>query len=97
MPKTMISARVDDEIHASLDQLAEATKRSKAFLIADALETYVKQQAWQMRKIDDAFREADETGEFISHEAVEKWLTAWTPKNRLPPPEPDVFKKPRRS
>jgi RHH-type transcriptional regulator, rel operon repressor / antitoxin RelB len=95
MPKIMISARVDEKLNESLEVLAEATQRSKAFLISDALQGYVDRQAWQLRKTDDSFREADESGELTSHEAVSDWLSKWSPDNRLPPPGPDIFKSPR--
>jgi hypothetical protein len=36
MPKIMISARVDEKLNESLEVLAEATQRSKAFLISDS-------------------------------------------------------------
>lgn len=93
MTKTMISARIPEKLGNEIEALAEASRRSKAFLITEALEDYVRRKAWQVKQIDDAVREADESGEFISHEAMAAWMRSWGTADRLPRPTPDVFKK----
>jgi RHH-type transcriptional regulator, rel operon repressor / antitoxin RelB len=93
MAKTMISARVDEKLNEGLEKLAVLTRRSKAFLITDALESYVDYETRLAQKIEAAVKEADESGEFISNEAMMKWLKSWGTPNELPPPEPDIFKK----
>ena len=93
MTKTMISARVEEKLNDELESLAVSTRRSKAFLITEALEDYVKRNAWLVKRIDEAVRAADESGEFISHEAMSKWLLSWGKPDELPPPKPDIFKK----
>ncbi len=95
MGKSMISARIPDELDAKLEGLAAATQRSKAFLLTEALEDYVARQSWQMRKIDAAFKEADESGEWISEAAMEEWVLSLGTDAELPPPQPDVFKTPK--
>lgn len=93
MVKTMISARIPEKLGEELEALAEATRRSKAFLVTEALEDYVRRQAWLVREIDAAVKEADESGEWISHERMSAWLLSWGKPDELPPPEPDIFKK----
>ena len=92
MTKMMISARVDDRINSELERIAADSNRSKAFLITEALENYIGRQAWIEQKIDLAFAEADQSGEWISNEAMEKWLLSLGTENELPPPEPDIFR-----
>lgn len=92
MSKTMISARIPEKLSAEIEALAESTKRSKAYLITEALEDYVQRKAWLVGEINDAVREADESGEFVSHEAVKIWLASLGTDDPLPPPEPDIFK-----
>ena len=92
MTKTMISARIPEKLGVEIEALAQSTKRSKAYLITEALEDYVLRKAWLVKQIDEAVREADESGEFISHEAMEAWLRSWGTPDELPPPEPDIFK-----
>jgi RHH-type rel operon transcriptional repressor/antitoxin RelB len=93
MTKTMISARIPEQLGNDLEALAAATRRSKAFLVTEALEDYVKRRAWLAKRIDDAVREADECGEWISHEKMEAWMLSLGSPNELPPPEPDIHKK----
>ena len=95
MSKTMISARVDEKLNEQLEAMAAASQRSKAFLITEAIESYVDRQRWMEERIDASLKEADESGEYISNEAMVKWLDSWGTENELPPPEPDVFRKPK--
>jgi RHH-type transcriptional regulator, rel operon repressor / antitoxin RelB len=92
MSKTMISARVDVELNEKLEALASSTQRSKAFLITEALEALVAREAWLEERISDAVKFADNTEEWISHEAMEKWVNSLDTDTPLPPPEPDVFR-----
>jgi RHH-type transcriptional regulator, rel operon repressor / antitoxin RelB len=92
MTKTMISARVDVELNEKLEALAVSTQRSKAFLITEAIEALVEREAWLEERIAEAVKLADNTEEWISHEAMEKWVNSLDSDNPLPPPEPDVFR-----
>ena len=93
MNKTMISAQIPEKLGSEIEALAKSTKRSKAFLITEALEDYVHRKAWLVQQIDDAVREADESGVYISGEAMKQWLLSWGTDRELQPPEPDIFKK----
>ena len=95
MTKIMISARIPDELDEKLAALAEMTKRSKAYLLTEALEDYVERKAWLTKNIQDAVKAADESGEFISHEAMERWVDSLGTTHELSPPEPNIFKKHR--
>ena len=86
MTKTMISARVPEKLNTEIEALAEATRRSKAFLITEALEDYVRRQSWLVKQIDEAVREADESGEYVSEEDMSAWLASWGKPGELPPP-----------
>ena len=46
MKSATVSAKIDPAIAEKLDSLAKATARSKSFLVAEAIEKYVKDQAW---------------------------------------------------
>jgi RHH-type transcriptional regulator, rel operon repressor / antitoxin RelB len=92
MTKTMISARVDAELNEKLEALAASTQRSKAFLINEAIDALVQREAWLEERIADAVKIADNSEEWISHEAMEKWVNSLDSDNPLPPPEPDVLR-----
>ncbi len=46
-----VSIRLDDEILGKLDMLTKATERSRAWLMAHAVEQYVQHEAWQIEAI----------------------------------------------
>ena len=84
--KTM-TLRLDADTIAGLDELAHATDRSKAWLAAEAVRTYVALNQWQTKAIRDAVGRANRRdARFVSHEEVDVWLASWgTRKERKPP------------
>lgn len=62
---TTISIRVLSAMREQLEHLAEATGRSKSFLASQALEDYIKREAWQVAAIKKGVAAA-ERGEFAS-------------------------------
>ncbi|MBN9242924.1 MAG: CopG family ribbon-helix-helix protein [Mesorhizobium sp.] len=93
MSDTTFSIRIPDDLRREVDALAKANKRSRSFLVKEALQAYVDEQKAYRDAIKEAIREADETGEFISWGATQHWLKSWGTDNELPPPEPDIFLK----
>ncbi|ABL01430.1 CopG family ribbon-helix-helix protein [Pelobacter propionicus] len=70
-----ISLRIEPEIKTRLESLARVTRRSKSFLVEDALEAYLGVNEWQIRGIMEAVQEADSLGaEWTSHEDLK---AAW--------------------
>ena len=41
-----VSIRLDDDVLSKLDMLTKATERSRAWLMAHAVEQYVQHEAW---------------------------------------------------
>ena len=87
----MISARIPEKLSKDLEALAADTKRSKGYLLTEALQIYVEREAWLLRKIDKAMAAADATDERISQDAMEQWIMSWGTENELPPPKPDTI------
>ena len=73
---TTMTIRLEPELNRRLDQLAEATNRSKSFLAAEALRDFVELNEWQISEIQNALTEAD-AGNFASEEAVRETLNKW--------------------
>jgi RHH-type transcriptional regulator, rel operon repressor / antitoxin RelB len=84
--KTM-TLRLDAVTLQRLDQLAEATERSKAWLAAQAVTAYLEHNEWQTGAIDAAVKRANsDNATFIDHKEVDLWLGSWgNPKERKPP------------
>ena len=63
------TVRLNDATLGALDQLAEKTDRSRAWLITKAIEDYVALNAWQIGKIEAGIVAADE-GDFAGDHDV---------------------------
>lgn len=75
MSSTM-TVRLEDDVKNRLDQLAQATQRSKSYLAAEAIRHFVENNEWQIREIQTALREAD-AGDFASDEDVAVLRGKW--------------------
>ena len=73
---TTMTIRLEDEVRDRLDRLAEATRRSKSFLAAEAIRAFVETNEWQIREIRAALREAD-AGDFASDKDVAALSRKW--------------------
>jgi predicted transcriptional regulator len=56
--------------------LAEATQRSKSFLAAEAIRTYLDSNEWQIAQTQAALKEAD-AGDFASDEDIAALARKW--------------------
>ena len=73
---TTLSIRLEEDVKARLDQLADATNRSKSFLAAEAIRAFVELNEWQIREIQAALQEAD-AGDFAKPSEMTKVLGKW--------------------
>jgi len=76
MKSATISAKLEPSVAKKLDLLAKATARSRSFLVAEAIESYVKDQAWQIQAIQQGIKEAD-MGHFATDKEVKKTFKKW--------------------
>ena len=65
----ILNVRLPVELHGQLEQLVQATGRSKSFLTVEALKSYVSQEQWQIADVQAGLQEADR-GEFASGQEV---------------------------
>lgn len=82
---TTLSVRLDPNVKKRLERLAERTKRSKSFLAAEAIATYVEAEDWQLEEIVAGLAELD-SGRMVQHEKVAKWLRSWGKPAKSAPP-----------
>ena len=68
MSKT-VAARVDDDLAAELDQLAQQTGRTRSVLIEQALRSYVTSERDFLAKVDVGLADL-EAGRLTNHETV---------------------------
>lgn len=82
-----VSIRLDDDVLQKLDVLAKTTERSRAWLMAHAVEQYIEHEAWQIEAIQAtlaSIRQADAA--FASEEEVTRWLASWGGASELEAP-----------
>lgn len=87
-PAVTLSVRISPEIRDELEELAGATGRTKSFLAAEAISSYLNTQAWQIKAIEKAIKKADsKKAKFVDHDKVADWLTSWGTKEEQEPPK----------
>lgn len=82
------SVRLDDELQDRLARLAERMRRTRGWIINEALEEYVSREELQEERYQqslEALREA-EAGDVIEGDEVIAWIESWGTENELPPP-----------
>ena len=72
-----MTIRLEADLKARLDKLADVTHRSKSFLAAEAVREYIELNEWQLHEIQNAITEAD-AGDFASDESVNAVFGKWS-------------------
>lgn len=73
---TTMTVRLEDDVKDRLADLAEATQRSKSFLAAEAIRSYIENNEWQIGEIKAALSEAD-AGDLASDKDVTALAKKW--------------------
>jgi len=73
MPSLPITTRLDKDTIEKLEKLADATKRSKSFLVAEAVDKYLREQEWQVAAIKEGVLEA-EKGDFAADNEIREFF-----------------------
>ena len=77
-PAVTLSVRIPPGVREQLEELSDATGRTKSFLAAEAIEGYVANQAWQVKAIKKAVKKANnKSTPFIEHNNVMDWVNSW--------------------
>lgn len=72
----IMSIRLSDDLAKQLKDLAEATGRTKNFLVVQALRNFLEQEAWQIAEIKKGLAEAD-AGDFATDEEMQELNAKW--------------------
>lgn len=68
-----VSVRLDDETLERVSQMADAMDRPRAWLMAQAIKSYVEREDWFIREVEKG-RESAEAGRLIDHKDIKaKW------------------------
>ena len=69
MKTVTIGARISEQLDRDLARLSAATGRSKSWLVADALTSYVESEKAFLEAVEEGLK-AYEEGRVVDHEAV---------------------------
>lgn len=74
---SVVSIRADSALLSQFTSLAEATGRTRSFLINQAMREFVEREFWQVAAIQKAVQEAD-AGDFATSEEVAAIDAKWS-------------------
>ncbi|MGL4488333.1 MAG: CopG family ribbon-helix-helix protein [Rhizobiaceae bacterium] len=83
------SVRLSDTVKSQVDELARLSKRSRSYIVQEAIASYVQDRAAYLREIDEAVLSA-EIGVAHSGEQIFGWMKSWGTEGEMPSPEPDI-------
>jgi RHH-type rel operon transcriptional repressor/antitoxin RelB len=76
----VVTARIDSALKTKLEALARSTRRSKAYLAAEAIAAYVELNEWQIGEIEAGIAELDR-GEILTElQAEERYRRLLQPR-----------------
>jgi predicted transcriptional regulator len=84
----MTSVRMPDDLMRRLDAAAERLRRSKGWLINDAVREYLEREDKRLRRLEEtkeALAELD-AGELVDGDEVLAWLDSWGTDHEREPP-----------
>lgn len=84
-----VSVRLEDQNRENVDRFAKMTKRSRSFIINEAVEAYLKDRIQYLVELDEAVADAH-SGYGHSSEQIHTWMKSWGAENEFPAPEPDI-------
>lgn len=88
MASDVVTVRLGPDVKDRLETLSRATRRSKSFLAAEAIERYLDEEAAFIAAVSEGLDQADR-GEVVSHESVAAWIDSWGTGRERPKPEPE--------
>ncbi len=88
MKTNVLTVRIDEDMNKRLNNLAKATTRTKSFIAAEAIRTFLDLNEWQVQAIQKGIHDA-EKGRVVDHEKVVSWVESWGSENELERPACD--------
>lgn len=85
-----VSVRLEDQNRDNVDRFAKMTKRSRSFIINEAVEAYLKDRIQYLVELDEAVADA-QSGYGHSRDQIHTWMKSWGTENELSAPEPDIM------
>ena len=86
---SVTTVRLQPDVEESLEAMAAKLRRTKSWLINQALREFIENQSTEQARWADTVKAMDSVsrGEVVSAEAVHGWLGTWGSENELQPPK----------
>jgi predicted transcriptional regulator len=86
---SVTTVRLQPEVEERLNTMAGKLRRSKSWLINQALSEFIERQALEQSRWQDTLKamESVAQGKVVSGEAVHTWLQSWGSSNELQSPK----------
>lgn len=85
-----MTIRLSENTRSKVDHLAKRTKRSRSFIINEAVEHYLEDRLAYLEDLDEAIASIDTNPTYAADEVFE-WMSTWGTKDEKP------FEKAKRS
>jgi predicted transcriptional regulator len=83
------SFRMDEELEPKLDAIAQSLRRSKSWIINEALRLYIEREQRKqdmLKETEEALADL-EANRLLSGEEVMQWLETWGKENEIEAPK----------
>ena len=88
-----VSVRLEEKNKLNVDRFAKMVKRSRSFIINEAVEVYLKDRIGYLDELNEAVTDA-RSGYGHSSEQIHTWMKSWGDNDELPAPVPDIAPNP---
>ncbi|MBS0193359.1 MAG: ribbon-helix-helix protein, CopG family [Proteobacteria bacterium] len=88
---SVTTIRLQPEVESGLQSMADKLKRSRNWLVNEAIREYVARQETEQSRWADTLAAMGSVagGKIVSGHAVHAWLASWGSPDELPPPVAD--------
>ena len=85
---SVTSVRLNSDVEAPLEQIAQKLDRSKNYIINQAIREFVIRQSMEDDRWADTVKalESVKSGKIVAEEDVSSWLKSWGSENEKAPP-----------
>ena len=73
---TTLTVRLDSKVKKRLEALAKLSKRSRSFLVAEAISAFVEAEESRRGEIMAGLQDLEDN-RTVAHDRVSKWLRGW--------------------
>lgn len=84
-----ISVRLPSDVRQEVERLALASKRSRSFIVQEAVANYVRDHSAYVRELEQAVASA-KSGTGHSGEQIFDWMRSWGTESEKSSPAPDI-------